>query len=447
MKNPLISEMADLSHSPLLAIDQLGRQLGPSLIIAPHPDDEALGCGGIISYLRSQHVPVTIVFMTSGGASHPNSLSFPAPELAKLREQEAITSCQILGVNEEDVLFYRYPDGELSDFDDHKITEISQQLAELIDTRNIKTIFYPWRRDIHPDHVMTSSIAFSAIQHCHGDIQIVEYPVWLWNIAQQKDWPSKDEVSVFRLDVKPVLNLKRDAICAHRSQTTNLIDDDPQGFCLTDDLLAPFLKDYEIYFFTKDQNLKSLDQEFFDTLYSENLDPWNFKHSEYELAKYQKTDDLLRNMNFDNGLEIGCSIGIQSQFFAERCQRLLSVDISKDAIAEAENTNRDLKNVTFQLRDIVKDFPEEQFDFISLCELGYYFVPDTLRSIFQNVGEHLVKDGIFLMVHWTSFVREFPLNGNQVNQIFKEYNAVENLFACDTTFIHDNYELHILRKI
>ncbi|RXJ44365.1 bifunctional PIG-L family deacetylase/class I SAM-dependent methyltransferase [Gelidibacter gilvus] len=445
MNNQISSIISNLSSAPLLAIDQLGRQLGHSLIIAPHPDDEALGCGGMISYLRSQNVPVSVVFMTSGGASHLNSLKYPPKLLAEVREAEALKSCEILGVHADHVFFYRYPDGVLSSYEDEKVKEIAQQISLLMEKQEIKTIFYPWRRDVHPDHKMCNTIGFSAVNQNKSSVQIVEYPVWLWNISEENDWPEEEEISVFRLNVTEVLEQKKAAIFAHKSQTSEFIDDDPSGFRLTEDLLAPFLGDYEFYFFTKDK-MESLDQQFFDTLYSDNADPWNFKHSDYELAKYQKTNEILGDSHFKNGLEVGCSIGIQTRFFAKHCDTLLAIDISKDALAEAEKNNNDLENVTFQVKDIVQDFPDGQYDFITLCELGYYFDPHTLQEIFQKVSEHLNTDGQFLMVHWTSYVREFPLNGNQVNQIFRKFNTIENKFSCLTSYIHDNYELYIWRK-
>ena len=439
-------DQKDLLSAPLLAIDQLWMHLGKTLIMAPHPDDEALGCGGMISFLRSQKVPVTVVFVTSGGASHLNSLLYPPPTLAELREKEALQSCEILGVNSEDVVFFRHPDGALKSLEADKIDAITDELTALIMDRDISSIFMPWRKDGHPDHKVTHTIGFNAVQKCHHSIQIIEYPIWLWKNSKREDWPIQDEVSPFRLNIERVLTQKRKAIFAHKSQTTLLIDDDPEGFILTDDLLSPFLTAYELYFFSKDKQINSLDQKFFDTLYSENVDPWNFKHSSYELLKYQKTDEILGDMSFKNGLEIGCSIGIQTPFFAKHCDQLLAIDISRDAIAEAKKNNVDLQHVKFLVHDIVENFPLGPFDFISMCEIGYYFDQATLLDVFEKISENMSKNGWFLMVHWTSFVREFPLNGSQVNTLFIKFNTINHQFTSMSSYIHENYELHLWVK-
>ncbi|MEO8774416.1 MAG: PIG-L family deacetylase [Gelidibacter sp.] len=435
-----------LYAAPLLAIEQLGMQLGNSLILTPHPDDEALGCGGMISYLRSQNIPVTIIFITSGGASHPNSLQYPPAVLASLREKEALQSCEILGVNSEDVIFYRKHDGALENLEHEEMDAITEKLSLFISDRDISTIFMPWRRDGHRDHKVTHMIGFESVQKCNHPIQIVEYPIWLWKSSEVEDWPIEDELLPFRLNVEAVLSQKREAIFAHKSQTTSLINDDPEGFILTDDLLSPFLGSYEFYFFSKDRKMNSLDQKFFDTLYSENVDPWNFKHSNYELSKYQKTDEILGNKKFKKGLELGCSIGIQTRFFAKHCDELVALDISRDAIKEAQKNNGDLHNVDFLMQNIVEEFPRGPFDFISMCEIGYYFDQATLLEIFKKISENISENGQFLMVHWSSFVREFPLNGNQVNAIFKKFNSIENRFTLITSYYHDRYELHLWEK-
>ena len=62
---------------------------GPVLVIAPHPDDETLGCGGLIAAsVRAGH-RVHTVFVTEGGASHPACRSWTRPERAAQREAEA----------------------------------------------------------------------------------------------------------------------------------------------------------------------------------------------------------------------------------------------------------------------------------------------------------------------------------------------------------------------
>lgn len=438
---------SQLLSSPLLAVEQLGKQLGKTLIVAPHPDDEALGCAGLILHLRSQHIPVWVVFMTSGGASHPNSKDYPPQILASLREKEALKACEILGVSPSEVFFLRQPDSFLIHMKLEKKKAIASEISKLLGKLEVNSVLLPWRREPHLDHQVTYEIGAEAIAAVSQEIQVIEYPIWLWKNSQTADWPIKNEVEIFRLNIGEMLTTKEVAILQHKSQTSNLIKDDTEGFILTADLLSPFLIPFEVYFFEADKKIASLKRDYFDTLYSQNPDPWNFKNSDYEKEKYEKIESFLKDKNYERGLELGCSIGVQTQYFAAHCEHLLAVDISKDAIASAKELNNALLNVHFQQMDILKEFPEDNFNFISMCEIGYYFTNHALENLFQNISNTMMKNGHFLMVHWTSFVREYPLSGRQVHQLFSDFNQTNLHFKCISSYVHDSYELMLWEKI
>ena len=435
----------NLLSAPVLVGHQVGEQLGNSLILAPHPDDEALGCGGVVQFLLEQEATVKIFFMTSGGASHPNSKLFPAPKLAALREKEALKACGILGIPASDVQFLRFPDSLLGDSTLEEKDEIADQIAEALSKFEISSLFLPWRRDPHPDHRATFELGKMAASRIK--VQVIEYPIWLWKNSKEEDWPKYGEVEVFRLDVSEMMPKKIQAIFAHKSQTSNLIKDDPQGFQLTEDLLSPFFHPFEFFFISADQNKDSLQKHYFEHLYSSNPDPWNFIESVYEKSKYQKIDSFLGRRKFENALEIGCSIGVHTKLLAAHCEKLLAVDISERAIAIAKQANSDLPNVVFHILDILKDFPHGPFDFIAMCEVGYYFNKEALLSLFNKISENLSKTGMFLMVHWTSFVQDNPLSGRQVNQIFSKFNSEGNQFKKVSSYRHDSYELVLWEKV
>ena len=86
---------------------------GTTVIIAPHPDDESLGCGGIIALLKKAGRLVKIIFVSDGSFSHPNSKKFTAALLMQLREKEALAAVKILGVPKKDCYFMRLKDGDV----------------------------------------------------------------------------------------------------------------------------------------------------------------------------------------------------------------------------------------------------------------------------------------------------------------------------------------------
>lgn len=93
-------------------------------VLSPHPDDETLGCGGLLARASALNLPVHLVFLTNGDGSlctrlaenvrrprsHPNK-----PEsfirMAGMRQKEALAAAARLGVDANDVVFLGYPDG------------------------------------------------------------------------------------------------------------------------------------------------------------------------------------------------------------------------------------------------------------------------------------------------------------------------------------------------
>ena len=99
------------------------------LILAPHPDDEAIGCAGIIQRALGQQAKVHVVYLTNGDN---NELSFIVYEkrltfrkgefihMGKVRRKEATNAMKFLGLSEGDLTFLGYPDfGTLAIFMSH----------------------------------------------------------------------------------------------------------------------------------------------------------------------------------------------------------------------------------------------------------------------------------------------------------------------------------------
>ena len=93
-----------------LAPEQCVTGFGTTLIVAPHADDESLGCGGVISLLRKYGQTVYILLLSDGTLSHPNSIQYPPEKLRDLREKELLDAAKIFGLEERNIIFCRYPD-------------------------------------------------------------------------------------------------------------------------------------------------------------------------------------------------------------------------------------------------------------------------------------------------------------------------------------------------
>ena len=83
---------------------------GGLVSVAPHPDDEALGCGGLIATARAEGVDVRLLVISDGVGSHRHSRSHPPARLRALREAETITAATALGLGAAAIRFLRLPD-------------------------------------------------------------------------------------------------------------------------------------------------------------------------------------------------------------------------------------------------------------------------------------------------------------------------------------------------
>ncbi len=217
------------------------------LVVAPHPDDETLGCGGAIALLCSKQYDVRILIVSDGTLSHPNSRTHPAPILQSVRERETLTAMAILGVAQDRVTFLRLKDGSVPTVTSFNFPKAKTLCQQYLKATLPDTIFLPWRCDPHADHRATWQLIQAAILSLGIAPQTIEYPIWDWDTHQQQV-ADLAHIAGWRLDISTVLAQKCQAIAAYRSQLGQLIDDDPDGFCLTAELLSNFQRPWEVYF-------------------------------------------------------------------------------------------------------------------------------------------------------------------------------------------------------
>ncbi|MGA7804039.1 SAM-dependent methyltransferase [Bradyrhizobium sp.] len=157
--------------------------------------------------------------------------------------------------------------------------------------------------------------------------------------------------------------------------------------------------------------------EYFDQKYRLNIDPWQFRTSDYEQAKYQATIGALGRPRFANALEIGCSIGVLTGLLASRCAAITAIDASAIAIAAARKAG--ISNVTFEVGTLPRDFPPGQFDLIVLSEVLYYFSAVDLRCVATLCAESLLPNGEVVLCHWLGDT-DYPLTGQAASELFAE---------------------------
>ena len=176
------------------------------LIVAPHPDDEVIGCGGLISRLVAEGQTPHIVILTGGEGSHIGCCYTPASEIVKARRELTRKSLSILGVPSEFVHELDFMDGSVSSNDSRQIERLKTIVADV----KPDVVFVPHWGEGWNDHIVVKDIIRPMLP---STSELWEYCVWMWyyNIWRGLDW---DNAAVLRMTHEEH-NLKLQAMQAY----------------------------------------------------------------------------------------------------------------------------------------------------------------------------------------------------------------------------------------
>ena len=215
----------------------------PVLILAPHADDESLGCGGLIAASVAGGVLPMVLILTDGSQSHPSSPSFPPACLIATREQEARDAVAALGLPAHRLQFLRLPDAA-APTSGPAFDLAVQAILDAAFHAGAETILTPWEHDPHCDHEAAHLMA-EAVFHKTGMTRWA-YPVWGWTLPDGYLLPDPLPTGV-RIDITHFMPQKRQAVASHATQYSDLITDDPAGFRLPPCLLSVFDRPHETF--------------------------------------------------------------------------------------------------------------------------------------------------------------------------------------------------------
>ncbi|MEN3002122.1 MAG: PIG-L family deacetylase [Armatimonadota bacterium] len=257
------------------------------LIVAPHPDDEVLGCGGLIAEAVRRGAQVRVVFLTNGDAypaaatllcrSTPTARDFI--KLGTLRMQEARRAGELLGLPAHDLIFLGYPDRQLwrmatngdkpllasttrcarvpyaEAFRPHapyRASALVEDLRCILSDFQPTQIFVTHPLDDHPDHMVASLYVREAIAQAKERGELLVNPQIVYYLVHRGDWPlpqgyypNQPLVPPRGLTHEPWLHLplqeeigaiKRQALHAHESQ-----------FAIMSRFLSSFLRTNELF--------------------------------------------------------------------------------------------------------------------------------------------------------------------------------------------------------
>lgn len=243
--------LIDLARDrPNAALGDLVAGRGGVLVIAPHPDDETLGCGLAMRAALAAGRDIGVLLLTGGGASHPASRRYPTEALKALRRAEFAAALDALsgGLGATGgrlaARTLDLPDGAVPRSRKGLIeaTGTASALAREVDAR---TVWTTWRDDPHVDHVSASALADLVPSVWSGRPPLRrDYAVWgRFGDAGRSVPPDR----VLPFDAPAHRPAKRAAMAAHASQLTPMIEDDPDGFIMPQTLVEHFAAAPEIF--------------------------------------------------------------------------------------------------------------------------------------------------------------------------------------------------------
>ena len=209
------------------------------LIIAPHPDDEILGCAGLIQKLAKLKREVVLVAISNGTMSHPDSTYYTPEKLDTIRPQESLQALKTLdlGVQIERIAL-NIVDGQIS-----KQTDLLYQALEKI-TRSDDILISTYEMDGHPDHEAAGQVVkYFAQQHILSCYRVF---IWTWHWASpHHPLLSLEHCFKVKLDATE-LEKKRQAISCFQSQC--VVDPSThQAPILSTFTIERILQPYEVY--------------------------------------------------------------------------------------------------------------------------------------------------------------------------------------------------------
>ena len=213
------------------------------VLLAPHPDDEVLGAGGLLRLLHRRGAAVDVVAVTDGDASHPGSPTTSPTRLAARRRRESTAALVELGLATAVVHRLGLVDGAVAGAE----PVITAALADLLAAAGPGTwCLSTWDGDGHPDHEAVGRAARAVA--AHRGVPLLMYPIWTWHWAAPAD-PRVPWSRARSVGLDPETSAaKRAAVRCFGSQIAPLSAAPEDAAVLTPAMLDRLCRDMEVVF-------------------------------------------------------------------------------------------------------------------------------------------------------------------------------------------------------
>jgi LmbE family N-acetylglucosaminyl deacetylase len=226
------------------------------MVVAPHPDDETLGCGVTIMRKLDAGTPVRVVIATDGRRSSNSKVVSPE-QLVEIRRAEVLEAARRLGLDRRDVVFLDFEDQRL----EHQLPAMSERLTALIDDFGPDELLISSVLDRHADHHAVGRAVRQLLSAGGLGCRVAEYPMGFWRTMPWRSRPRgvhrvagslvSGAATIARLRPELVrtegyLERKRHVLDAYASQLTNLTGE-AGWWTLDGPFLGQFLGGHEVF--------------------------------------------------------------------------------------------------------------------------------------------------------------------------------------------------------
>lgn len=185
-----------------------------ALIIAAHPDDEVLGCGGTIARMAAEGHAVDIAILGEGITARYDQREAADDELLKVHRDRARRAGRVLGARE--VVLFDLPDNR---FDSVPLIEVVKRIEGLIERLRPEVVYTQHGGDLNVDHVVTYRATLTATRPMAGGCVKA---VYAYEVASSTEWSFQRFAPVFHpnlfVDVNATLQKKLAAMAVYESE-------------------------------------------------------------------------------------------------------------------------------------------------------------------------------------------------------------------------------------
>ena len=384
---------------------------GALVVLAPHPDDETIGCSSLLLACAEARRAVAVVALTDGEGSHRGSALTPPLKLAEIRraEQEAAVAC-LYGEGAE-WLRLSLPDGASAR--SPRLIDAVESVAALCRRLGASALAAPHPDDPHPDHHAAAAIAH-AVRDRRPALRLLNYEVWSRRLTDETPF-RREGLTPFRLPTD--IRAKRAALQEHASQLGRVVTDDPEGFALPDWFLAEMEEPAEPFSWAAMPG-EVPGPEHFARLYADDGDPWHVRSSAYEREKREAALAILGSRRHARALEAGCGEGHLTGALVSSGLADEAVGIDREPSIVERAANRDFGPAArFAVGSLPHDLPDGPFDLVVFSEILYFLREPELDALAEGLKTR-VEDGASILLVSYRGPTGTPLSGTDAADFF-----------------------------